>query len=171
VPDPAAWTECPETFRSLGGQRDRWQRGLTETIVRHQRMLFNPRYGRVGMLAYPHFYALETIGPVFEVVGYVTFVVALALGMLSPTMALAFFAMAFAFGLVLSFAAIAFEGFWFRRYARTTDVLQMLLLPVVDAFGFRQLIAWYRVRGLWSYLRSADHWGTMTRTGFDSSSS
>jgi len=171
MPDPAAWTECPDTFGSLARQRDRWQRGLTETIVRHQRMLLNPRYGRVGMLAYPYFYALETIGPVLEVIGYLTFVVALALGMLSAPLALAFFAMAFAFGIMLSFAAVAFEEFWFRRYTHTTDFLQMLLLPVVDAFGFRQLIAWYRIRGLWSYLRSADHWGTMERSGFDSSSS
>jgi cellulose synthase/poly-beta-1,6-N-acetylglucosamine synthase-like glycosyltransferase len=56
VPDPVAWTEVPSTLRVLGSQRDRWQRGLVETMVRHQRMLFNPNYGRVGLLAYPFFY-------------------------------------------------------------------------------------------------------------------
>lgn len=170
MPDPAAWTECPDTFGSLGRQRDRWQRGLTETIVRHQRMLFNPAYGRVGLVAYPCFYGLETIGPAIEAVGYVTFFVTLALGTHSPAMTLAFFMVIFAFGLTLSYAAVALEEFWFRRYKRTQDLLQLLALPLLDAFGYRQLIAWYRVRGLWSYLRSADHWGTMERTGFDTAS-
>jgi cellulose synthase/poly-beta-1,6-N-acetylglucosamine synthase-like glycosyltransferase len=28
VPDPVAWTECPESLATLSRQRDRWQRGL-----------------------------------------------------------------------------------------------------------------------------------------------
>jgi len=32
VPDPVAWTECPETLAVLGRQRDRWQRGLLESL-------------------------------------------------------------------------------------------------------------------------------------------
>ncbi|MGD8289614.1 MAG: glycosyltransferase family 2 protein, partial [Gemmatimonadota bacterium] len=32
VPDPVAWTECPETLKVLGRQRDRWQRGLVESL-------------------------------------------------------------------------------------------------------------------------------------------
>jgi hypothetical protein len=76
----------------------------------------------------------------------------------------------FAFGLTLSYTAVALEEYWFRRYKRTRDLLQLLVLPLLDAFGYRQLIAWYRVRGLWSYLRSADHWGAMERTGFDTAS-
>ncbi len=103
-------------------------------------------------------------------VAYVTFVVALILGILSPTMTLAFFMMAFAFGLALSFAAVALEEFWFRRYERTTDLLQLFLLPFLDNFGYRQLIAWYRMRGLWNYLRNVDSWGAMDRTGFNTSS-
>jgi len=170
-PDPVAWTECPETLQTLAGQRDRWQRGLTETIIRHQQMLAHPKYGRVGMFAYPYYYVLEMIGPVIEFVGYVTFFIALALGVLPTTMALAFFAMAFAFGLALSFAGVALEEIWFQRYERTTDLLQFFVLPFVETFGYRQLIAWYRIRGLWSYLRDVDTWGAMNRTGFNTTSS
>lgn len=167
LPDPVAWTECPDTFQALGGQRDRWQRGLAETIIRHQRMLCNPQYGRVGLIAYPYYYFLEMLGPVIELVGYLTFFVGLALGIFPATMALAFFMMAFAFGLALSFAAVALEEAWFQRYERTSDLLQLLFLPFVETFGYRQLIAWYRLRGLWSYLCNVDTWGTMDRTGFN----
>ncbi len=171
MPDPVAWTECPETVTGLGRQRDRWQRGLTEAVVRHQRMLFNPRYGRVGLLSYPYYYFLEMLGPAIEFVGYATFLVGLAFGMLPTTLALAFFMVAFAFGLALSFGAVALEEYWFRRYGETTDLAQFFMLPFLEAFGYRQLIAWYRMRGLWRYFRNVDSWGAMQRTGFQTTSS
>lgn len=166
VPDPVAWTEVPSTLRILGSQRDRWQRGLAETMVRHQRMLFNPRYGRVGMLAYPFFYVLETFGPVLEFLGYILFVVALLKGAISGPFAIAFFLVAFVLGFALSLSAVAIEEVSFRRYEGTGDFLQLLLLPVVETFGYRQLNSWWRMKGLWSYLRSKEGWGTMERSGF-----
>jgi cellulose synthase/poly-beta-1,6-N-acetylglucosamine synthase-like glycosyltransferase len=36
VPDPVAWTECPESLSVLGRQRDRWQRGLAQSLMRHR---------------------------------------------------------------------------------------------------------------------------------------
>ncbi|MBE0591762.1 MAG: glycosyltransferase, partial [Gemmatimonadales bacterium] len=102
IPDPVAWTECPETLRALARQRDRWQRGMAEALLRHRRMLFNPRYGRIGMLAYPFFLFLETLGLLVEITGYVAFALALALGLASGLYIAAFFLAAFAFGMVLS---------------------------------------------------------------------
>lgn len=171
MPDPVAWTECPETLEDLKSQRDRWHRGLTETMIRHQRMLFRPQYGRVGLLAYPYYYFLEMVGPAIEFVGYVTFFVTLALGMLPTMLTLAFFMVAFAFGTALSFAAVALEEFWFRRYKKTSDLAQLFVLPLIETFGYRQLIAWYRMRGLWRYFRNVDTWGSMRRTGFSTTSS
>ena len=36
VPDPTAWTEVPEDVGVLGRQRDRWHRGLIDTLWRHR---------------------------------------------------------------------------------------------------------------------------------------
>ncbi|MFB6097769.1 MAG: glycosyltransferase family 2 protein [Salinibacter sp.] len=169
VPDPVAWTEVPSTLRVLGSQRDRWQRGLTETMIRHQRMLFNPRYGRIGLIAYPFFYVLETFGPVLEFLGYIVFFISLALSILSAPFAIAFFMVAFMLGLALSLSAVALEEFSFRRYEDSRDFAQLLVLPFVETFGYRQLNAWWRIKGLWSYLRSEEGWGVMERTGFNTS--
>jgi cellulose synthase/poly-beta-1,6-N-acetylglucosamine synthase-like glycosyltransferase len=49
------WTEVPEDLQSLKRQRYRWHRGLIEILTFHKRMLFNPRYGRIGLLAMPYF--------------------------------------------------------------------------------------------------------------------
>src|SRR5438128_5786561 len=53
LPDPVAWTEVPETRLVLGRQRERWHRGLIAAMSEYHGMLFNPRYGRVGLIAVP----------------------------------------------------------------------------------------------------------------------
>ena len=37
VPDPVCWTEVPQRLHQLGGQRNRWHRGLIDTLWRHRR--------------------------------------------------------------------------------------------------------------------------------------
>ncbi|OGU07287.1 MAG: glycosyl transferase [Gemmatimonadetes bacterium RBG_16_66_8] len=166
VPDPVAWTECPESLRVLGRQRDRWQRGMAESLMRHRVMLFNPRYGRIGTLAYPYFFLFETFGPLIEIGGYVSFITAILLGQASTLFVIAFFTVAFVFGMVLSVAAVGLEELGFRRYPRVGDLLRLLALAVIENIGYRQLTSWWRFRGLVSALRRKTAWGDMARTGF-----
>jgi cellulose synthase/poly-beta-1,6-N-acetylglucosamine synthase-like glycosyltransferase len=70
IPDPVCYTEAPETFAILRKQRDRWQRGLIETLERHKDMFFNPRFGRVGFIVFPFFVFFEFLGPLIEFFGY-----------------------------------------------------------------------------------------------------
>ncbi|HNW91329.1 MAG TPA: glycosyltransferase [bacterium] len=166
VPDPVAWTECPEKFAVLRRQRDRWQRGLTETLARHRRMLFNPRYGGIGLIAFPYFYFLEMLGPVIEFLGYVVFAASVAGGIVTPHYALAFFMVAFVLGAVLSLAAVGLEELTLRRYQRLRDVVLLFALALVENFGYRQLINFWRLQGIVSALLRRKGWGRMTRRGF-----
>jgi cellulose synthase/poly-beta-1,6-N-acetylglucosamine synthase-like glycosyltransferase len=166
VPDPVAWTECPESLRILGRQRERWQRGLTETLIRHRHMLFNPRYGHLGLLVVPYYVFFEMLGPAIEVIGYVSFGITLAGGRASPEYIVAFVSLAVVFGLALSIAAIALEELSFRRYPRTVDLVSLLALALLESLGYRQLSTWWRARGLLAALRGKRGWGEMTRKGF-----
>jgi cellulose synthase/poly-beta-1,6-N-acetylglucosamine synthase-like glycosyltransferase len=166
IPDPVAWTECPETVRTLARQRDRWQRGLVETLLRHRTMMLQPRYGTVGMLSYPYFFFLEMIGPVIEIAGYLAFVMTLVLGLASGNYVLAFLALAIVFGVALSVAALGLEELSFRRYEHTGDLVQLFWLAVAENFGYRQLNWWWRVRGMWFALRGKTAWGEHKRKGF-----
>jgi len=67
VPDPVCWTEAPEKFKTLLLQRNRWHRGMLQSFRRHWRMLFNPRYGVIGIVALPYFLFFEMLGPFVEV--------------------------------------------------------------------------------------------------------
>jgi cellulose synthase/poly-beta-1,6-N-acetylglucosamine synthase-like glycosyltransferase len=167
IPDPVAWTECPETIRTLARQRDRWQRGLVDTLTRHRSMLLRPRYGTVGLLSFPYFYFLEMIGPVIEGAGYVAFVATIVLGLASWPYVAAFLALAVIFGVALSVAALGLEELSFRRYKRTGDMVRLFWLAVAENFGYRQLNAWWRLRGMWSALRGKTAWGEQQRKGFD----
>jgi len=166
VPDPVAWTECPESLRTLGRQRDRWQRGLLQSLMRHRKMLFRRRYGRAGMLAFPYFFFLEMLGPVIEFIGYVVFVISLAAGRLDGPIVVAFLMVAVVMGIALSVSAVALEELSFRRYPRVQDLLQLFVLAVAENLGYRQLSTWWRFRGVVSALRGRTGWGRMDRKGF-----
>ena len=167
LPDPVAWTECPESLRILRRQRERWQRGLTEVLTRHRAMLFNPRYGRIGMLAFPYFFFLEMLGPIVEVAGYAIFVVDLVvLHRLNPEYTASFLAAAILLGVTLSLAAVGLEELSFRRYGRLRDLLLLFALSIVENLGYRQLNTAWRFEGLVSALRKKRGWGKMERVGF-----
>ena len=166
IPDPVAWTEVPSSLRVLGRQRERWHRGLLGTMVTHRRMLFNPKYGRVGMIAMPFFMFGELLAPVVELAGYVLTVVGLALGAISVQFALLFFAVAVGYGMLLSLWAVALEDLTFRRYVRRRDTLRLFAFVVLEGLGFRQMTVWFRLKAFWNYLRGVESWGVMTREGF-----
>ena len=71
TPDPVAYTEAPDSIRVLARQRNRWFRGLVDVLIRHRRMIGNPRYGTAGTLALPYFAVVEALAPVLEVLGTV----------------------------------------------------------------------------------------------------
>jgi cellulose synthase/poly-beta-1,6-N-acetylglucosamine synthase-like glycosyltransferase len=166
VPDAVAWTEAPESLRVLGRQRDRWQRGLTESLQRHRVMLLHPRYGRVGVMAYPYFYFLEMLGPLIELVGYGAFIATLLLGWASPHYATAFLMVAVVFGLVLSLVAVGLGELTQRRYPRFQDLLHLIWLALLENLGYRQLNTYWRARGMFSHFIGRKEWGEMVRKGF-----
>jgi cellulose synthase/poly-beta-1,6-N-acetylglucosamine synthase-like glycosyltransferase len=166
VPDPVAWTEAPESRRILGRQRDRWQRGLSEVILRHRDMLLNPRYGRIGTLAFPHFFFLEVWGPLLEATGYAAFLVTLLMGWASAPYIACFFMIAVGLGIFLSVIAVGLEELSFRRYPRGADLAWFVLLSLIENLGYRQLTAYWRIRGMVSFLRRKKGWGDMARRGF-----
>ncbi len=167
VPDPVAWTEVPATLKVLRRQRDRWHRGLMDTLFRHRKMLLNPRYGTVGLLAMPYFFLFEFLGPVVELLGYVAVPLSLWLGYLDVEFAIAFFLAAVGLGALLSVAAVYLEELRLNRYPRWLDVLKLTLYGVLENFGYRQINSVWRAWAIVSFLRKNQSWGAMERRGFD----
>jgi len=166
VPDPVCWTEVPDTLRILGRQRNRWQRGLLDTVIIHRRMFLNPRYKQVGLLAMPFFAQFELFGPLVEFSGYIIIPLSALFGLLNLDTFFLFLVVAFVYGVFFSVGAVLLEEISFRRYPRPADLVRLLLHALFENFGYRQLTVWWRVKALWDYLRGEKGWGTMQRTGF-----
>jgi cellulose synthase/poly-beta-1,6-N-acetylglucosamine synthase-like glycosyltransferase len=165
IPDPVAWTEVP-SVGVLNRQRERWHRGLIATMWQHKRMLFNPKFGRVGMISMPFFVFGEMLAPGIELLGYLGFGLGLAFDMVDVSLALMFIFASLIYGLLLSVWAVVLEELTFRKYPRTGDVYMLLLFAVLETFGYRQLTVWFRFKAFWKFFRRDRSWGEMTREGF-----
>ena len=166
VPDPVAWTEVPESLKTLGRQRDRWHRGLWDSLMRHRGMMFNPRYGMVGMVAFPYFFFLELLGPLVEILGFIAFAITILIGRASSTYIIAFLAVAIVLGIGLSVLAVGLEEISFRRYTRFRELFRLFLIAIIENFGYRQIVSFFRMKGLFSAIRGKQGWGAMQRRGF-----
>jgi len=160
------WTEVPEDMGSLMKQRDRWQRGLIEILIYHKRMLFNPRFGAAGMIAFPYYYLFEMLGPFWEVLGYSVMILSLVFGLLNNQIFLFMFSIVVLFGILISSMAqflaekqvIYFKGHEFR---------DELLTAFAENLGYRQFMSMARPFSFISYLFKNKGWQKLDRKGFN----
>jgi cellulose synthase/poly-beta-1,6-N-acetylglucosamine synthase-like glycosyltransferase len=165
VADPICWTEAPESLRVLRSQRTRWQRGLLESLAANCGLLFHPRGGAPGWIAFPVLLAFEAMGPLVEVIGYGFMTASFALGAISWQAFLAFMMAAVGLGLVLSASALLLEELSFHLYQRPRHLAALLAAMLLENLGYRQLTAWWRLRAIVTWLRGGPGlWGEMTRT-------
>jgi cellulose synthase/poly-beta-1,6-N-acetylglucosamine synthase-like glycosyltransferase len=178
VSEPVAWTEAPETREVLAKQRQRWHRGLTEIFVRHRGMILRPRYGFIGMVTMPWFLLFELLAPFVEVFGIAYFAVVLVLlglgelgvvpgGWVDVPVVITLLATSMAFAILMSLVALLAEELSYRRYRGIPGLLIAAWAAVEENVGYRQLTAWWRMRGSVQALRGSRHdWGEMKRSGF-----
>jgi cellulose synthase/poly-beta-1,6-N-acetylglucosamine synthase-like glycosyltransferase len=166
VPEPVCWTEVPEDRQTLRNQRIRWQRGLSESLAPHWRLMFSRNGGAPGWLAYPFFVLFEWLGPVVELGGYLFMVLMFAWGMVSWDALAVFLFLALGLGILLSASGLLLEELSFHIYQEPRQLGVLALYAVIENFGYRQMTTWWRLIGLyrWATNRKST-WGTMKRKG------
>lgn len=167
IPDPVCWTEAPEDLKVLGLQRKRWQRGLLESLLGHKNILFNPKYGIVGLVAYPFFLFAEGLGPIIEVLGFLLFIVSWILGMVAYPLIYLFVLATIVLNILLSIGSVIFEEMTYQRYPNTSMIMKLIALSFIEVIIYRPLTVWYRLVGLVQYFTGKKGgWGKMVRKGF-----
>jgi cellulose synthase/poly-beta-1,6-N-acetylglucosamine synthase-like glycosyltransferase len=167
IPDPVCWTQIPSDWKSLLRQRDRWQRGLLESLWMHRGMFLNPRYGSVGLIGFPFYMLFEALGPLVEMTGYLLLPLLYLTGNLNGPFVALFLVFAVLFGIVLSVTALILDDLLFRRYARTSDLVKMITASVLEYLGYRQLLTVRRAFAVINVFRRKGHWGTIEREAID----
>ncbi len=160
VPDPILWTEVPESLAVLARQRARWQRGLSESLFLNIRLLFHPRGGAAGWVAFPFTALFEWLGPLLEVAAYVLMTAAWLFGLVSVQAFVAFMLVAIGMGIMVSVSTLLLEELSFHIYRKPGQLAWLLGAVIMENCGYRQLVALWRLAGLLRWMA-----GSATRRG------
>ncbi len=163
------WTEVPEEYKSLKSQRNRWHRGLIDILTFHKKMILNPRYGRVGMVSMPYFFIFEMMGPLVEIQGYLMVLLAAIFGLLNIRIALLLFLSTVLQGIFISMASL-FIAEKELSYLSLKELLVLVFYSIIENFGFRQIVSFWRFSGYISSLKGNGSWGKIERKGFGNNS-
>ncbi|MFC6041302.1 glycosyltransferase [Paenisporosarcina macmurdoensis] len=168
IPDPVCWTEAPESLNVLRLQRIRWQRGLAETIYNHRKMLFNPKYGSVGLLTLPYFFFVELLGAVFEFTGFLLIVGGLLFDFLDPTVVFIIFLVTVIYGSFISSLAVLLEEMTMHKYPKVSHLMKLFFWSLTESFWYRPILVIWRLEGLIAFFTKKSEWGQMQRKGISS---
>lgn len=167
--DPICWTQVPESLKDLRVQRRRWQIGLFDSLLNYKSMVFNPKYGSVGMVVLPYYWLFELIGPVVEFLGYLFIPLAYLFGLLELNSFLIYFLIAFLLGTTLSMGSILLEQVSFRKNTTFWGTMRLVLFAFIENLGYRQLTVLFRIEGILKIRKGRHSWGTIKRQEFSGS--
>jgi cellulose synthase/poly-beta-1,6-N-acetylglucosamine synthase-like glycosyltransferase len=156
--DPICWTEAPKRLTMLARQRRRWQLGLMQTVVKHSRMIWNPRYGLIGGLSMPFHAYIEAIGCVVEALGTILIPLSFVVGAMPFGLFLLLMFLAVGYGTLLSVGSVLLFEATVRRYPRVQDGLLLILYAFVENFGYRQVLTFMRAQGVLQFFKGRTKW-------------
>ncbi len=167
-PYPVCWTEAPATLKQLGIQRDRWQRALSQCMMKYKSLFFNPKYGAVGMIGYPFFFIFEFLGAPLEFIGYPMVIILYITGNIELPFFLMFIAVASLWGMCISSLSLMLAETSFKRYNFKGSANSLFFAAFCENFGYRHIHAFWRVRGMFKYFIQGDtKWGSVERIGYN----
>ncbi len=167
APDPVCWTQAPHSLKGLSVQRDRWQRGLMQTLFYNIRMFFNPKYRQIGLVGYPYFFIYEMMGGLLEFLSYPIIIICFLLGLVNTPFFVLFMSISLVWGLCVTVMSIALEETSYRRYDKTGDFIKLFAAGIIENFGYRQLHSWWRVKGFFKHIFGVKSgWGAIPRVSF-----
>jgi cellulose synthase/poly-beta-1,6-N-acetylglucosamine synthase-like glycosyltransferase len=175
-PWPVAWTEVPSRLDQLARQRNRWHRGLLESLFLHRSMWFEPGYGAAGLLGVPYQLVFVAFSPLLQLAG---------LGLLAWMaiagetnwlwLAGALGVTALAGGVIAALVTTAVE----RRFARNSavnvqamryhsfgDWLRLLFHAIISGPVYGPLRSLFQLWGIWDWLAGRQSWYKFGREGF-----
>lgn len=167
LPETLCWTEAPPDYKIFIKQRDRWARGLWETLSKHRKLLFNPKYRQMGLVYMPFWLFFEFGAPIVEFLGLCFIILSTFMGWINWHMAILLFTFVYLLGCVFSTAAIFMFVRSFDHYTKPKQLIELLLAAYLEPFFFHPVLVFGQIKGYYKKLFGIKSgWGTMTRKGF-----
>lgn len=167
IPDPLCWTEVPDNYESLSNQRNRWQRGLISSILTGDKFLIKPGGNPLSKLTIPYYILTEMFSPIIEIMSYILISLGIFIGIISLKIALLFFFVSMLFSMMLTLVALIYEERYFSKKLDRHSILQLVLISFLENLGYRQFMAYQRIKGIFDYYRKKTDWGRIERHGLN----
>jgi cellulose synthase/poly-beta-1,6-N-acetylglucosamine synthase-like glycosyltransferase len=165
-PHPLGWTQVPEDWGSLRAPRQRWRRGLLQSLWRHRAVIGRARFGTVGLGALPFMAVFEGLGPLLETAGYALTAAAAVLGLLNWEYFRILVVTSVMFGAAVTFVAVLLSDIATRRYMAGRDLMMLVGVVILESCGYRQLNSWWGCVGTVQAMSGKGGWGPMKRRAF-----
>lgn len=162
-PRAVIWTEVPSDRTVLRAQRIRWHRGLMQVVNDNLGILFNPRYGRVGMITWPGMFFFEYLAPIIEFIGWIVIPYSAFSGALNIPIMILMLLLAYGVGLINSATSLLLDES-FGVHNSNRDTRRLVVAALIENFGYRQMTVVWRIRAVIGGRRTKG-WGAMTRRG------
>lgn len=167
IPEILCWTEAPTDVDILVKQRERWGRGLWETMWLHKRLFLNSKYGRMGLVFFPYWCFFEFGAPIVEFLGILFFVLFWYLGFIGLNTAVILFGCIYLVGCIFSTISVYLYIKNFRHYSKPSQVVELLLAAYLEPFVYHPILLYGQMKGYYKKLfKIKAGWGDMSRKGF-----
>ena len=103
-------------MNALWAQRDRWHRGLIDSLMQHKKMFFNPQYGVTGLVSYPFQFLVEFLGPIIEFTGYLAVIFGMYYNLIDWQFAILFFVVTWGFATLVTMGTMLISVISFNKY-------------------------------------------------------
>lgn len=170
IPDPVCYSEVPERVRIHASQRNRWQRGVLQSLLKNWNMTLNPRYGLTGLFGMPFFLLFEGFSAIVEGLSYILIPFTYFLGVATLQEVALFLVFAVVLGSFISVSAVLLEERTRLRQVTTRDLIRILVAGFLENFGYHQMHLLWRIGGTFDYfIRRRTDFGLQERLGYQES--
>ncbi len=167
VPITLCWTEGPTTLKVFGRQRSRWGRGLAQLMSTHRKILFNPRYGRMGMIVFPYHFFYELLAPIIEFLGILFYIYLILTQQINWPYAIILIVFVYTYSVMITTIALLWDQITFKYYKTWGETIGLCLMAFIEPFLYHPLIMFFALKGYFNFIIGRKHvWGNMQRQGF-----
>ena len=149
-------------------QRVRWSRGLLQSIHLHRKMIFNPKYGRTGMITIPYYLLFELIVPVLELLGVIFLILNLLFFDINYPFLFIISVSFYLFFVKINLLAIYFDQIEHKHYSNIKEVMLLICVVFLEPFLYHPINNYASLKGYYNFLFNREKkWGHMPRKGFN----
>ncbi len=174
---PIAWTEVPSNLKNIVRQRNRWHRGLGESLFIHFDMLFNPRFKHIGLFAVPYYTIFEFLSPIAKLLSLLLILVLFLMNLIHWQFVITLFLLVTVLnGLYTSlvttlveikFRNISRDNIEAMRFKTLTDWFKLVVLSFFLEPVFGVIRSYAQLWGILDLIRGRVSWYKFEREGIN----